>query len=110
MRNGNLDSDAHSKLHPQFRKYWLALEYKRTDMMIRLAEPGDEQRQLEVIRGRYGDLLIAEAVEAERERLLMLVERMNGYQPGDAQSEAVFEEIFNEIMAQPYDERTAASA
>jgi hypothetical protein len=109
MRTANLGRNAHADAHPALRKYWLALEYQRADMMIALSDAGPERTQLETIVATYRDMLVAEAGEPEAHRLIALVDRINRYQVGDADSEAACDEAFEEIMGLVYAEPITAA-
>ena len=109
MRTDNLNTSAHDRAHPQMRKYWLVLELQRTEMMFDVADDGPERTELETIRDTYRALLVAEAGDAEAQRLIDLVARINRYQVGDADSETACDEAFAEIMGLTYPEPAAAN-
>jgi hypothetical protein len=108
MRADNLNNSPQDTAHPQLRKYWLALELQRTAMMIDVADEGPERTALETIRDTHRALLVAEAGDAEAQRLIDLVARINRYQVGDPDSEAACDEAFAEIMGLAYPEPAAA--
>ena len=109
MRNANLRRNAHADAHPALRKYWLALEYQRADMMIALADAGPERTQLQTISETYRQMLVAEAGDPEAHRLIAVVDRVNRYQVGDADSEAACDEAFEEIIGLVYAEPIPAT-
>lgn len=109
MRTEKLNTRAQDGVHPQMRKYWLALELQRAAMMIDIADDSPERTELETVRETYRALLVAEAGDAEAQRLVALVERINRYQVGDPDSEAACDEAFAEIIALPYPEPAAVN-
>lgn len=77
--------------------------------MFDVADDRPERTELEINRHTDRALLVAEAGDAEAQRLIDLVARINRYQVGDADFETACDEAFAEIMGLTYPEPAAAN-
>ena len=68
-----------------------------------------ERTELKTIRETYRALLAAEAGDAEAQRLVDLMARINRYEVADPDSEAACDEAFAKTMALPHQEPAAAN-